>query len=89
MQHEKKRNNIWDTLQDQDLDPAAQLVAKYNGSDEIPEVRIWNYVLFNSAMKKIRQHLNLLVLACQNKTRLDANVNFEEILFNWNSYEQQ
>lgn len=34
----RKQGSIWDALQDQDLDPASQLVAKYNGSDEIPEV---------------------------------------------------
>lgn len=37
---EKKQKTIWDSLQDQDLDPASQLVAKYNGSDDIQEVRI-------------------------------------------------
>ncbi|XP_050376498.1 uncharacterized protein LOC126793909 [Argentina anserina] len=34
---EGKPKSIWDSLQDQELDPAAQLVAKYNGSHEIPE----------------------------------------------------
>ncbi|KAK9926039.1 hypothetical protein M0R45_023293 [Rubus argutus] len=38
---EGKPKSIWDTLQDQDLDPASQLVAKYNGSDEIPEIIKW------------------------------------------------
>ncbi|KAH0975735.1 hypothetical protein GBA52_017635 [Prunus armeniaca] len=30
--------SIWDAVQDQELDPASQLVAKYNGSNEIPEL---------------------------------------------------
>ncbi|XP_062030161.1 uncharacterized protein LOC133746019 [Rosa rugosa] len=38
---EGKPKSIWDSLQDQELDPAAQLVAKYNGSDEIPEITKW------------------------------------------------
>lgn len=35
---EGRPKSIWDSLRDQELDPAAQLVAKYNGSDEISEV---------------------------------------------------
>ncbi|KAL5544522.1 hypothetical protein UlMin_008306 [Ulmus minor] len=34
---ERKQNSIFDALQEQELDPASQLVAKYNGSDEMPE----------------------------------------------------
>lgn len=35
---EKKPQNMWSALQDEEVDPAAQLVVRYNGSDEIPEV---------------------------------------------------
>ncbi|KAI5330087.1 hypothetical protein L3X38_029484 [Prunus dulcis] len=38
---EQKPKSIWDAVQDQELDPASQLVAKYNGSDEIPEIMKW------------------------------------------------
>lgn len=38
---EKKHKTIWDTLQEQDLDPASQLVAKYNGTDDILEIQKW------------------------------------------------
>lgn len=34
-----KRNSIWDALQERELDSAAQLVARYNGSAESPEVQ--------------------------------------------------
>lgn len=37
----KKANNIWDAFQDDEVDPASQLVAKYNGSDEIPQIIQW------------------------------------------------
>ncbi|KAJ4974179.1 hypothetical protein NE237_007353 [Protea cynaroides] len=37
---EKKPKTIWDTLQD-DVDPASQLVARYNGSNDIPEIIQW------------------------------------------------
>lgn len=32
---------MWDALNDQDYDPASQLVARYNGSSEIPEIIEW------------------------------------------------
>lgn len=35
---ERKPKNIWTLLEDEDVDPASQLVARFNGSDEIPEV---------------------------------------------------
>ncbi|KAL6183072.1 hypothetical protein ACLB2K_044483 [Fragaria x ananassa] len=38
---EGRPKSIWDSLRDQELDPAAQLVAKYNGSDEISEITKW------------------------------------------------
>ncbi|KAJ0048281.1 hypothetical protein Pint_16146 [Pistacia integerrima] len=38
---EKKPHNIWSALQDEEGDPAAQLVVRYNGSDEIPEILKW------------------------------------------------
>ncbi|KAF3437633.1 hypothetical protein FNV43_RR20389 [Rhamnella rubrinervis] len=38
---ERKTNNIWDALQEQELDSASQLVAKYNGSAETSEVIKW------------------------------------------------
>ncbi|XP_060670739.1 uncharacterized protein LOC132800619 isoform X2 [Ziziphus jujuba] len=38
---ETKRNSIWDALQEQELDSAAQLVARYNGSAESPEIIKW------------------------------------------------
>ncbi|POO01965.1 hypothetical protein TorRG33x02_022570 [Trema orientale] len=37
----RKQGGIWGALQDQELDPASQLVAKFNGSDEIPEIIKW------------------------------------------------
>ncbi|XP_008239918.1 PREDICTED: uncharacterized protein LOC103338485 [Prunus mume] len=37
----EKPKSIWDAVQDQELDPASQLVAKYNGSNEIPEIMKW------------------------------------------------
>lgn len=36
----KNPRNMWDALLNEDADPAAQLVARYNGSNEIPEVGI-------------------------------------------------
>lgn len=36
---ERKTNNMWDALQEQELDSASQLVARYNGSAETPEVQ--------------------------------------------------
>lgn len=30
--------NIWDALQNEEVDPVSQLVVKYNGSNEIPQV---------------------------------------------------
>lgn len=39
MKVETKPKNIWDTLQGEDVDPASQLVARYNGSDEILQVK--------------------------------------------------
>lgn len=35
---ERKPRNIWDAMQEQEVDPASQLVVRYNGSDEIPQV---------------------------------------------------
>ncbi|XP_042502470.1 dnaJ homolog subfamily C member 16 [Macadamia integrifolia] len=37
---EKKPKTIWDTLQN-DVDPASQLVARYNGSNDIPQIIQW------------------------------------------------
>uniref|UniRef100_A0A803R088 J domain-containing protein n=1 Tax=Cannabis sativa TaxID=3483 RepID=A0A803R088_CANSA len=37
----RKKGSIWDSLQEQELDPASQLVAKYNGSDETSEIIKW------------------------------------------------
>lgn len=34
---DRKPQNIWSALQEE-VDPAAQLVVRYNGSEEIPEV---------------------------------------------------
>lgn len=45
----EKPKSIWDAVQDQELDPASQLVAKYNGSNEIPEVSnsmFWEFLDF-------------------------------------------
>lgn len=36
---EKRPKGLWNPFQE-DVDPASQLVARYNGSDEIPEVQI-------------------------------------------------
>lgn len=61
---EGKPKSIWDTLQDQELDPASQLVAKYNGSDEIPEVCDYNsrfcelFTLYN-ALPHMARHTPL------------------------------
>lgn len=41
MKVETKPKNIWDTLQGDDVDPASQLVARYNGSDEILQIIEW------------------------------------------------
>ncbi|XP_010258427.1 PREDICTED: uncharacterized protein LOC104598200 [Nelumbo nucifera] len=38
---ERKPRTIWDTLQDNDVDPASQLVARYNDSGDIPQVIKW------------------------------------------------
>ncbi|KAJ4841047.1 hypothetical protein Tsubulata_009388 [Turnera subulata] len=38
---EKKPKNLFSVLEDQDLDQASQLVARYNGSDEIPQIIRW------------------------------------------------
>ncbi|KAM0982684.1 hypothetical protein ACFX2I_015546 [Malus domestica] len=38
---EKKPKTIWDGLQDQELDPASRLVAKYNGSDNTWKIIKW------------------------------------------------
>ncbi|CAN6585143.1 unnamed protein product [Malus baccata var. baccata] len=38
---EKKPKTIWDGLQDQELDPASRLVAKYNGSDNTRKIIKW------------------------------------------------
>lgn len=51
---DKKPKGIWDSIHDQELDPASQLVARFNGSDEITEVRtlvpthIYIYILFSN-----------------------------------------
>ncbi|KAK1565010.1 hypothetical protein Q3G72_016772 [Acer saccharum] len=37
----RKPKNIWDVWQDEEVDPASQLVVRYNGSNEIPEVIKW------------------------------------------------
>ncbi|XP_043725331.1 uncharacterized protein LOC122671912 isoform X2 [Telopea speciosissima] len=37
---ERKPKTIWDTLQN-DVDPASQLVARYNGSNDIPQIIQW------------------------------------------------
>ncbi|KAI6683146.1 hypothetical protein NL676_029059 [Syzygium grande] len=37
----KNPRNMWDALLNEDADPAAQLVARYNGSNEIPEISKW------------------------------------------------
>ena len=36
----ERPKGIWNPFQEEDVDPASQLVARYNGSGEIPEVRI-------------------------------------------------
>ncbi|PSS07931.1 DnaJ subfamily C member 10 like [Actinidia chinensis var. chinensis] len=38
---EKKPKNILEAFQNDDMDPASQLVARYNGSEEIPEIIKW------------------------------------------------
>ncbi|KAH9721927.1 J domain-containing protein [Citrus sinensis] len=38
---ERKPRNIWDAMQEQEVDPASQLVVRYNGSDEIPQIAKW------------------------------------------------
>lgn len=40
MKPERKKNSIWDALQEQELDSASQLVARYNGSAETLEVQV-------------------------------------------------
>lgn len=35
---EKRPQSIWDTFQGKELDPASQLVARYNGSSEVLQV---------------------------------------------------
>lgn len=35
---ERRPKNIFNVLEDENVDPASQLVARYNGSDEIPQV---------------------------------------------------
>ena len=37
---EKTRKNQWHALLHEEVDPASQLVARYNGSSEIPEVLV-------------------------------------------------
>lgn len=37
---ERRPKGIWNPFQEEDVDPASQLVARYNGSGEIPEVWI-------------------------------------------------
>ncbi|KAK6920904.1 hypothetical protein RJ641_014582 [Dillenia turbinata] len=37
----KKRKTLWDVLQDDDVDPASQLVAKYNGTSDIWQIIEW------------------------------------------------
>ncbi|KAI9174662.1 hypothetical protein LWI28_020900 [Acer negundo] len=37
----RKPKNIWDVWQDEEVDPASQLVVRYNGSNEIPEIIKW------------------------------------------------
>ncbi|CAN6578136.1 unnamed protein product [Malus baccata var. baccata] len=44
---EKKPKSIWDAVQDQELDPASQLVAKYNGSDDTQEITKWISQIIN------------------------------------------
>ncbi|CAI0560476.1 unnamed protein product [Linum tenue] len=38
---EKTQKNKWNALLNEDVDPASQLVARYNGSSEIPEIIKW------------------------------------------------
>ncbi|TQD79205.1 hypothetical protein C1H46_035243 [Malus baccata] len=44
---EKKPKSMWDAVQDQELDPASQLVAKYNGSDDTQEITKWISQIIN------------------------------------------
>ncbi|KAL5544526.1 hypothetical protein UlMin_008310 [Ulmus minor] len=53
---ERKRNSIFDALQEQELDPASQLVAKYNGSDEIPEIIKWISQIINDGDSRDLPH---------------------------------
>ncbi|KAB1216739.1 hypothetical protein CJ030_MR4G003863 [Morella rubra] len=41
MKVESKPKNMWDSLRGNDLDPASQLVARYNGSGEILQIIEW------------------------------------------------
>ncbi|KAG6743093.1 hypothetical protein POTOM_054039 [Populus tomentosa] len=36
-----KPKNIFNVFEDEDVDPASQLVARYNGSDEISQIMLW------------------------------------------------
>ncbi|RVW58182.1 hypothetical protein CK203_111665 [Vitis vinifera] len=38
---ERRPKGIWNPFQEEDVDPASQLVARYNGSGEIPEIIKW------------------------------------------------
>ncbi|KAF8399510.1 hypothetical protein HHK36_015377 [Tetracentron sinense] len=38
---ERKPKTIWNTFHDEDVDPASQLVARYNGSEDIPQIIQW------------------------------------------------
>ncbi|XP_040988911.1 uncharacterized protein LOC121236527 isoform X1 [Juglans microcarpa x Juglans regia] len=38
---EKRPQSIWDTFQGKELDPASQLVARYNGSSEVLQIIEW------------------------------------------------
>ncbi|CAN1296523.1 DnaJ homolog subfamily C member 10 [Linum perenne] len=41
IEDEKTQKNKWHALLHEDVDPASQLVARYNGSSEIPEIIKW------------------------------------------------
>ncbi|XP_048329679.2 uncharacterized protein LOC107419220 isoform X2 [Ziziphus jujuba] len=59
---ETKRNSIWDALQEQELDSAAQLVARYNGSAESPEIIKWiSQIIKDGDSRDLPHYVNYLL----------------------------
>lgn len=54
-----KPKNIFNVFEDVDVDPASQLVARYNGSDEISQVQPFSKDLLATFITSLVQYFDL------------------------------